>query len=320
MKYIEMLREGENIREIYLCKQRTSATTKNGKQYDNVILQDKTGVLDGKIWDPTSMGIDDFEALDYVEVTGRVTVFNGSIQLNIDRARKANEGEYNQADYLPMSENNLEDMYREVLKYISGIENDSLKKLLSLIFVEDKEFAKAFMSHSAAKSVHHGYIGGLAEHTLSVAKLCDFYCVQYPILNRDLLIAAALCHDIGKVYELSDFPMNDYTDEGQLLGHIVMGAEMVGEKVREIPDFPKKLANELKHCILAHHGELEFGSPKKPALVEAVALNFADNTDAKMEIIKELFEANQSKKDEWLGFNRLLDSNIRRTSEGNTNV
>lgn len=315
MKFIETFREGENIREIYLCKQRTSAITKNGKPYDSVILQDKTGCVDGKIWDPGSMGIDEFEALDYVEITGKVTVFNGMTQINIDRARKVREGEYEPSNYLPVSDKNLDDMYQELLLYIAGVSNPYLKQLLSRFFVEDENFVKDFKNHSAAKSVHHGFIGGLLEHTLSVTKLCDFYTKQYPMLNKDLLISAAIFHDVGKVYELSDFPLNDYTDEGQLLGHIVMGSEMVGEKIREIPGFPRKLANELKHCILAHHGELEYGSPKKPALMEAMALNFADNTDAKMETMKELFSANASKGDDWLGYNRLLDSNIRKSSK-----
>ena len=136
------------------------------------------------------------------------------------------------------------------------------------------------------------------------------------MLNKDLLITAAICHDIGKVYELSSFPLNDYTDVGQLLGHIVMGSEMVGDIARTISGFPKIQLVELKHCILAHHGELEYGSPKKPALVEAMALNFADNTDAKMETMAELFKANANKSsDEWLGYNRLLETNIRKTSE-----
>lgn len=314
MRFIETLREGENIREIYLCKQRTSATTKNGKPYDSVILQDKTGVLDGKIWDPGSMGIDDFGGLDYVEIIGKVIVFNGMTQLTIDRARRVEEGEYDPANYLPVTDKDINKMFRELLGFISQIENPYLKQVLSKFFVEDEEFAKAFMNHSAAKSVHHGFIGGLLEHTVSVTRLCEFYTKQYTMLNKDLLMTAAICHDIGKVYELSTFPINDYTDEGQLIGHIVMGSEMVGDKIREIPDFPKKLANELKHCILAHHGELEYGSPKKPALMEALALNFADNTDAKMETMTELLRNNATKGDEWLGFNRLLDSNVRKSS------
>ena len=314
MKFIETLREGERINDVYLCKYKQSAVTKNGKPYENVILQDKTGVIDAKIWEPNSMGIDDFDMMDYVAVVGDVSSFQGALQVSIKRVRKVREGEYDPANYLPVSEYDIEDMYKQLLGFVNAIKNPYLSKVAKHFFVEDTEFVKQFKFSSAAKSVHHGFVGGLLEHTLSVLKLCQFYVKQYPILNEDLLYTAALCHDIGKVYELSAFPLNDYTDDGQLLGHIVMGSEMVGEQIRSIPGFPKKLGNELKHCILAHHGELEFGSPKKPALVEAVALNFADNTDAKMETMKEIFKAAGEQSD-WLGYNRLLESNIRKTSK-----
>ena len=314
MKFIESLREGERINDVYLCKYKQSAVTKNGKPYENVILQDKTGTIDAKIWEPNSMGIDDFDMMDYVAVVGDVSSFQGALQVSIKRVRKVREGEYDPANYLPVSEYDIEDMYKQLLSFVNGIKNPYLSKVAKNFFVDDIEFVKQFKFSSAAKSVHHGFVGGLLEHTLSVLKLCQFYVKQYPILNEDLLYTAALCHDIGKVYELSAFPLNDYTDDGQLLGHIVMGSEMVGEQIRSIPGFPKKLGNELKHCILAHHGELEFGSPKKPALVEAVALNFADNTDAKMETLKEIFRA-AGETNDWLGYNRLLESNIRKTSK-----
>ena len=314
MKFIESLREGERINDVYLCKYKQSAVTKNGKPYENVILQDKTGTIDAKIWEPNSMGIDDFDMMDYVAVVGDVSSFQGALQVSIKRVRKVREGEYDPANYLPVSEYDIEDMYKQLLSFVNGIKNPYLSKVAKNFFVDDIEFVKQFKFSSAAKSVHHGFVGGLLEHTLSVLKLCQFYVKQYPILNEDLLYTAALCHDIGKVYELSAFPLNDYTDDGQLLGHIVMGSEMVGEQIRSIPGFPKKLGNELKHCILAHHGELEFGSPKKPALVEAVALNFADNTDAKMETLKEIFSA-AGETNDWLGYNRLLESNIRKTSK-----
>lgn len=311
MKYIKEYREGDRVSDVYLCKHKQSAITKNGKQYENVILQDKTGTIDAKIWDPNSAGIDEFDALDYIGVYGDVTSFNGALQVNIKRVRKCQEGEYNPADYLPMSPYDIEEMYRELLYYVDGIENQYLKTLLELFFVKDEAFVKAFKRSSAAKTVHHGFVGGLLQHTLSVAKLCAFYCERYERLNKDLLIAAALCHDIGKIKELSFFPENDYTDEGQFLGHIVMGTEMVGEKIRQIPNFPSIIESELKHCILAHHGEYEFGSPKKPAIMEAVALNFADNTDAKMQTFTEMLEGNTNTG--WLGFNRLFDSNVKGT-------
>lgn len=313
MKFIETLREGERINEIYLCKFKQAALTKSGKPYDNVILQDKTGTLDAKIWDPGSVGIDEFDAMDYIAVTGDITSFQGNLQMSIKRVRKVGEGEYEPENYLPVTDKDIEEMYGEMMGYINSIKNPYLSKLLHMFF-DNAAFAKAFKFHSAAKSVHHGFVGGLLEHTVSVTRNCNYFAENYPFLNRDLLLTAAMFHDIGKLKELSTFPENDYTDAGQLLGHIMIGAEWVGDKMREIDGFPVVLANELKHCILAHHGELEYGSPKKPALVEAMALSFADNLDAKMETMREVLVGVPENNLQWQGFNRLLDTNIRRTS------
>ncbi len=314
MKYIESLREGERISEIYLCKHKQTALTKSGKPYDNVILQDKTGTIDAKIWDPGSVGIEEFDKMDYVEVVGDITSFQGNLQLSIKRARKVGEGEYEPKNYLPISEYDVEEMYTELMNYIASVKNPYLSKLLHTFF-DNATFAKRFKFHSAAKSVHHGFVGGLLEHTLSVVRNCDFFAKNYPFLQRDLLLSAAIFHDIGKLEELSTFPENDYTDEGQLLGHIMIGAEWVGYEIRKIEGFPQRLANELKHCILAHHGELEFGSPKKPAIAEALALSFADNMDAKMETIKEVFSNVPDNNLEWQGYHRFLETNIRRTGQ-----
>ena len=311
MKYIKEYKEGDKIFDIYLCKHRQSAVTKNGKPYDNLILQDKTGTIDAKVWDPNSAGIAEFDALDYIEVYGDVTSFQGALQANIKRIRKCREGEFDPANYLPVSKFPIEDMYEELLIYIEEIENPYLQKLLKSFFVEDQEFISRFKQSSAAKTVHHGFVGGLLQHTLSVTRLCDYYCGAYPLLKKDLLISAAICHDIGKVREISLFPQNDYMEEGQFLGHIVIGSEMIAEKISKIEGFPVLLARELKHCILAHHGEYEFGSPKKPAIMEAVALSYADNTDAKLETFTELLE--NTTETGWLGFNRLFDSNLRET-------
>lgn len=314
MKFIETLREGERISEIYLCKQKQSALTKAGKSYENVTLQDKTGTLDAKIWDPGSVGIEEFAALDYIAVTGDVTCFQGNLQLSIKRVRKCRMGEYDPQDYLPVSTSDRDKMLQKLTDFIETVKNPYLNQLLHSFF-DDEVFVKRFCFHSAAKSVHHGFVGGLLEHTLGVTRNCDYFAGNYPILNRDLLVTAAIFHDIGKITELSEFPANDYTDEGQLLGHIVIGTEMITEKIRTIPDFPVRLANELKHCILAHHGELEFGSPKKPALVEALALSFADNVDAKMQSLKEMFSNVPENNLEWQGYNRLFESNFRRTGK-----
>ena len=218
MKYIETLREGERIAGVYLCKFCQQALTKNGKAYLNVILQDRTGTIDAKVWDPNSQGIDDFEALDYIDVMGDVTSFMNALQVNVKRVRKAREGEYDPKDYLPVSSKDIEQMYEDLKKYIAKIQNPYLQELTASYYLRDEDFIRRFKFQSAAKTVHHGFVGGLLEHTLSVTKMCDYFADNYPILNRDLLLTAAIFHDIGKTEELSAFPENDYTDAGQLLG------------------------------------------------------------------------------------------------------
>ena len=311
MQLINTLRDGDRVRSIYLCRQKMEAKTKVGKDYFSLTLQDRTGSIDAKIWDLSS-GIEEFEALDYVAVEGDIKMFQGHPQLNVRRLRVAGPGEYDPAEYLPQSQYDIDGMFEELKKFIASIGNEKMRQLAESFFLEDPAFSAEFRRHSAAKSVHHGFMGGLLEHTLSVLKLCEFFTRRYKFLDRDLLITAAMLHDIGKVHELSDFPANEYTDEGQLLGHIVMGDHMVADHIAKIEGFPKTKAAELRHCILAHHGEFEFGSPKKPALAEALALHYADNIDAKMETFKEQLE--NAEPGVWQGFNRLLDSNIRKTT------
>ncbi|MBQ9333442.1 MAG: HD domain-containing protein [Lachnospiraceae bacterium] len=310
MKYIKDYKDGDRISDIYLCKSKHSALTRNGKAYDNVSLLDKTGTIDAKVWEPNSAGIEDYDTLDYIEVVGDVTTFNGALQVNIKRIRKCAEGEYDPADYMPSTPFSVDEMWTELTELIASVEEPHLQELLNHFF-GDEAFAKVFRNSSAAKSIHHSFVGGLLQHTLGVARICDFLASKYYRINRDLLITAAICHDIGKVREISAYPQNDYTDAGQYLGHIVIGVEMIGEAIRSIDGFPVALEQELKHCILSHHGEYEFGSPKKPAIIEAVALNYADNTDAKLEAFTEILE--NSNESGWMGFNRIFDSNIHRT-------
>ena len=207
MRFIKDLKDGDRVADIYMCKQRTSAVTKNGKNYLSVILQDKTGTMDAKVWDPSSPGIAEFDAMDYIEVMGDVSVFNGSLQMSIKRIRVCHEGEYDPSDYLPTTTGDIDKMYAELLTLIDRTKNEYLKKLLEEFYVKDADFIKAFRFSSAAKSVHHGFVGGLLEHTLSVAKMCEYMTGHYPLLKRDLLVTAALCHDIGKIREL-DNPEN----------------------------------------------------------------------------------------------------------------
>ena len=231
MRYIETFREGMHVSDVYLCKNKQIQLTKNGKEYGNLVLQDKTGTIDAKIWDLNSPGVGDFDNMDYVCIEADVTLFQNS-------------------NHLPVSKRDIGKMYEELLAFIKSVKNPYLNRLLSSFFVDDAAFAKAFQFHSAAKTVHHGFVGGLLEHTLSVTKLCDYYAGYYKELNRDLLITAAIFHDIGKTKELSRFPENDYTDDGQLLGHIIIGTEMISDRMKEIEGFPVSIAVELKHCIL----------------------------------------------------------------------
>ncbi|MDD5936819.1 MAG: HD domain-containing protein [Clostridiales bacterium] len=312
MRYLNELKDGEMFKEVYLCKQLNVLKTKAGKNYYSMIVQDKTGTKDAKVWE-LGPGIEHFDNMDYIHIEGQVTSFQGALQLNVKRVRKCQEGEYDVANYMPSTDKNVDEMYRELLTYVNKIKEPHVKELAQS-FYEDKDFAKKFKQHSAAKSVHHGFMGGLLEHTLGVTKMADYLADNYPFLKRDLLLVSAMFHDLGKLEELSTFPENDYTDAGNLLGHIYIGTAKLQERMKTIPGFPVKMQNEILHCILAHHGELEYGSPKKPALAEALALSMADNMDAKLQTMKEILK-NEESKGEWLGFQRLFDTNIRKTSD-----
>lgn len=312
MQYISQLREGDQVLEHYLCKEKQILKTKAGKTYISLKLQDKTGIVDAKIWNLND-GINNFEEYDYIKIDGLVILFQSALQINIRRLRKSQEGEYEPKDYIPTTTRNIEEMYKELISYINKIKHPKVKKLVELFFIEDIEFINKFKGHSAAKSMHHNFFGGLLEHTLAILNLCEFYINQYPIINQDILYASALFHDMGKMEELSTFPMNDYTDEGKMIGHIIISIEWINDKIKQIPNFPSELANHIKHCILAHHGQLEYGSPKKPQTIEALALHFADNTDAKLRTFSDMLTITDVE-DNWLGWQKIFESNIRKTT------
>ena len=311
MYYLKDYTDGNKISGVYLCKQKQILKTKAGKTYYSLILQDKTGTMDGKVWEITA-AIAEFDSLDYIACEGTITTFQSNLQANINRIRVADEGEYDPADYIPYTDKNIDDMKAELAGFINSVKNEYLKKLLNYYFADDNDFYAEFIAHSAAKSVHHSFYGGLIEHTLAVTRMCELFSKQYPRINRDLLITASLLHDMGKVYELTDFPANDYSDDGNLMGHIYIGAHKIENTCDSIEGFPEKLRVELIHCILAHHGKLEYGSPKTPGLIEALALHMADNTDAKLQTMSEALNAAGNNMG-WLGTNRFLESNIRQT-------
>ena len=311
MRYINEIREGENVIEHFLCKSKQTLKSRAGKSYLSLKLQDKTGTVDAKVWELNN-DIKAFEENDFIKIDGTAIVYQNDIQLNVKRIRRSLEGEYDPMDYIPSTEKNIDSMTEELLGYINTIKNPYLKKFLEEIFIKDSVISKKIKYHSAAKSVHHGYMGGLVEHTLSVTQICDFLAPRYKYVDRDILIASAMLHDIGKIYELSDFPENDYTDEGQLLGHIVIGIDIISEAVKKVDGFPKKLESLLKHCLISHHGELEYGSPQLPKTIEAFILHCADNMDAKVKVIEELIDSD-STSGSWVGYQKMLQRNIRKS-------
>lgn len=311
MLFIESIKENDQVVDHYLCAQKQILKTRAGKTYYSIRLQDKTGTIDSKIWDLND-GIGHFETGDYIKIDGSVVTFQGGLQVNIRRVRKSQEGEYDPKDYVPTSKFDIDEMYTEFLGYIDKIENKYVKQLCEAFFVDDKDMAKKFKEHGAAKTVHHNFFGGLLEHTLGIVRICDFLADQYPQVNRDVLFAGAFFHDIGKTVELSELPIVDYTDEGQLLGHIMIGVQWINEKVNQIEGFPTPLANMIKHCVISHHGELEYGSPKKPAILEAALLHYADNIDAKVMTFTTILNKTEPE-DDWAGYQRLFETNIRKT-------
>ncbi len=311
MKFIKDFRDGETIVEHYLCKSKQTLKSRSDKNYLSLKLQDKTGTVIAKVWDINN-NIQSFEENNFIKIDAIVTVYQNEFQLNIKRIRKSLEGEYDPLDFIPSSEKDTDSMHKKVQEYISSIKNTYIKQLLENILLKDETISTQLLKHSAAKNFHHSYMGGLLEHTLGVVEICNFMASKYDTINRDLLIAGALLHDICKIYELSSFPINDYTDDGQLLGHIYMGAELISSEAKKIKDFPHELESILKHMILSHHGTYEYGSPKLPKILEAFILHCADDMDAKIKVFEDAI-ANDKTQGKWVGYHKALDRNIRKS-------
>ncbi len=309
MRYIEDLREGEALIGHYLCKQKQSLKSRAGKTYLSLKLQDKTGTIDAKVWE-LNHNIQNFEEGDFIKIDAMVLLYQNDLQLNVRKIRKSQEGEYNPMDYIPSTDKDISVLYDEFTSYIKTISNPHIKTLLENIFIKNQEVIDKFKQHSAARAMHHNYMGGLLEHSLSVVQICDFMAPRYKFVNRDILIASAMLHDIGKLWELSSFPENDYTDCGQLIGHIVIGTELISEETAKISGFPETLKLLLKHCIIGHHGEYEFGSPQLPKTIEAFILHCADNSDAKIKMFESALEKNNTQGN-WAGYQKPLLRNVR---------
>lgn len=307
MPLVNELKPQENIKGIYLCKVKQLLKNKNGKDYYTVKLQDRTGTLDGKIW-CLHGGIGSFEVDDLVEVEGETLLYQDNLQLNITKVQRAESG-YALKDFIPHTKKDVEALETQLMGYIDDVQDVFLKKLLEAIFYEDATF-DAFTKHSAAKTVHHAYLNGLLEHTVSVTKIGVGLCSLYDYVQKDYVIAGCLLHDIGKLKELTAFPRNDYSDEGQLLGHLMIGAEMVHDYIQKIADFPEETERLLKHILIAHHGELEYGSPVPPKCMEAMIVHLADYSDSRMKMMEEMIE--NSHEAPYVGYHKLLARTIRK--------
>jgi 3'-5' exoribonuclease len=285
--------EGRVFDGFFLVLSKQQRTTKNNKPYLNLMLGDKTGQLEARIWDPTDPRIaKDFEKGAIVKLRGGCSRFDERLQMKIEQLRLAHAGEVEKSDLLPATGYDVNDLWRQLGQFIEGMSNPDLKALLKAILA-DPCIAEAYREAPAARQLHHAWLGGLLEHVVSLLRLGDRVAAHYPLLDRDLLLTGVILHDIGKIHELTWEIGFDYTVEGTLLGHIQMGVELVEKAIAGLPQFPPRLRTLVLHLILSHHGKLEFGSPKLPMIPEALALNFIDDLDAKMQAVISEFDKSE---------------------------
>lgn len=304
--YIKDIRLGEKICESFLVAEKNLAFSQKGAPYLNLRLKDKTGEVDGKIWENATEWDKKFKRGDVIQVQSRVVSFKNTVQLSIHDVQRIENSDINPVDYFPTARRDIDDIFTEMISYIEEIKNPYLKSLLEAFFRDDV-IAQLFKKAPAAKSFHHVYIGGLLEHTLSVVKLLKIVADHYQGINRDLLITGGLLHDIGKIYEFSYDRIIDYTDEGRLIGHIVIGVEMLNTKISIIKNFPDALAMELRHLLLSHHGTQEFGSPKRPKTLEALIVHQIDDLDAKVNAFQGFIEDSCDDESNWTPFHKLFE-------------
>lgn len=304
--YVSQIQERDWVEAVFLVRDKVVGMAKNGKPYLTLKLMDRSGEVEGRVWDRVDELTALFERDDFVQVSAKASVYLGKMQLVVQELVRIGENAVDLADFLPVSTRPVEVMTSELRQLVAGFTDRHLRALLEA-FLADESFLSAYSRAPAAKAMHHVYLGGLLEHSLAVAALADDICSRYRGLNRDLLVSGALLHDVGKVNELRYARSFEYTDAGKLLGHIVIGVEMVEEKLRSLPDFPVELSILLKHLLLSHHGQYEYGSPKRPKTLEAVILNFIDDLDSKINGVRTHLEKEADSESSWTQYHRLYD-------------
>ncbi len=304
--YLNQIPANDPFHAAFLVQSKEIRQKKSGEPYLSLTLGDKTGNIDAKMWDNVAEVMDTFDRDDFVHMKGVLQIFQNRPQLTIHKLQRVDEREVDFADYFPASARDPGEMWAELLGIVAGIGNPHLRALLDAILAEPG-IAQGYKIAPAAKAIHHAFLGGLLEHVLSLCALAKATGAHYPNIDVDLLLAGVVLHDIGKIQELTYERGFGYSDEGQLIGHIVMGIRIVEDKLRALPDFPPKLRSLLEHMILSHHGLLEFGSPKVPLFPEALLLHHLDNLDSKMECMRALSAKDTLVEGNWTGYSSALE-------------
>ncbi|ONI45918.1 phosphohydrolase [Candidatus Epulonipiscioides gigas] len=299
-----------HIKGCFLAKNKQILKNKNGKDYHSLRLQDESGIIDSKIWAFHS-AIEPYQSDDVVYVEGEVILFLDQPQLNIFKIRPAKEDEYTLANLIPHTKKDIQQLEESLYLFIDSVKNNDIKRLLEAIFL-DENINEKFLTKPAAKSIHHAYLSGLLEHCITVTKIGVYLSEFYENVNRDLVIAGCLLHDIGKIEELSGFPENEYTDSGQLLGHIVLGTNKIAIEISKLDNFSPEIANLIMHILISHHGELQYGSPEVPKCIEAMIVHLADYSDSRIKMFEEILLTTKDAK--YSGFNKILNRNIRNSN------
>lgn len=302
---IEDIREKTKVGGNFLVSRKDMAVGKSGKPYIMVRLMDSTGEVEARVWDNADAIANDFKKDDVCRVEGFAVSYQGSIQVNISAMAALPKDKFSLRDFLPATDRDPDEMMAELLGIISTMKDGDIRGFFDLLFSEDADVLELFKLSPAAKGMHHNRLGGLLEHVLSVSKIAVFISSHYDNIDRDMLIAGVILHDIGKIHELSYKRSFDYTDKGQLIGHITIGAGMVDEITGRIDGFPEEKAVLMKHMVISHHGVLEFGSPKVPMTVEAVILSFMDDLDAKVEATQRYIRDDKGETN-WTAYHRML--------------
>ena len=304
-RYVNQLKAGESMDEVFVLSEKTLGQKRDGAPYLNVSLSDKTGRIKGVAWDNAEQIAAQVLAGDFVKVCGLVSEYKGTLQVVIRSMSSTAAGDVDASDFIPATRRNPEHMFERLTALAATIQSDPLRTLLERFFA-DESFVALFLKAPAAKKMHHAYLGGLLEHTLSLALLADRVAGHYGGIDRDLLLAGAILHDIGKIKEFAYDTRIDYTDEGRLVSHIVIGIQLIDDQIARITDFPEKTAMLLRHLVVSHHGSREFGSPQPPQTLEAVLLNYLDEIDSKIYGIRE-FIATQDPNEDWTAYHRPLE-------------